>query len=104
MDIPLQLPILAQQLVVSAPHIAQVTEIIPVSISTLDALTLESSRVFTTSEALRKVAGVNVRHEEGFWLRPNIGIRGLNPTRSSKVLLLEDGIPRLVQGVIKVIF
>ncbi len=33
------------------------------------------------------------RDEEGFGLRPNIGIRGLNPTRSSKLLLLEDGIP-----------
>jgi len=54
---------------------------------------LESARVFTTSEALRKVSGLNVRDEEGFSLRPNIGIRGLNPTRSAKVLLLEDGIP-----------
>jgi Fe(3+) dicitrate transport protein len=34
-----------------------------------------------------------VRDEEGFGLRPNIGIRGLNPTRSTKVTLLEDGIP-----------
>jgi Fe(3+) dicitrate transport protein len=42
---------------------------------------------------LRKVAGIQVRDEEGFALRPNISIRGLNPTRSSKVLLLEDGIP-----------
>jgi Fe(3+) dicitrate transport protein len=54
---------------------------------------LETARVFTTTEALRKAPGVYVRDEEGFGLRPNIGIRGLNPTRSTKVLLLEDGIP-----------
>ena len=66
---------------------------IPGSVDVLDSETLEHSRVQSTSEALRKVAGVNVRDEEGFGLRPNIGIRGLNPTRSTKVLLLEDGIP-----------
>ncbi|HEX4855931.1 MAG TPA: TonB-dependent receptor [Limnobacter sp.] len=54
---------------------------------------LEDSRVFTANEALRKVPGVNVRDEEGFGLRPNIAIRGLNPTRSTKVTLLEDGLP-----------
>ena len=54
---------------------------------------LDRSRVFTSSEALRKVPGVTVRDEEGVGLRPNIGLRGLNPTRSSKVLLLEDGVP-----------
>jgi len=63
------------------------------SAQVLDSDTLRASRVFTTSEALRKLPGVNVRDEEGFGLRPNIGIRGLNPTRSTKVLLLEDGIP-----------
>lgn len=63
------------------------------SAQVLDADTLRASRVFTTSEALRKLPGVNVRDEEGFGLRPNIGIRGLNPSRSTKVLLLEDGIP-----------
>jgi Fe(3+) dicitrate transport protein len=66
---------------------------IPGSIERIDAQTLESSRVFNFSEALRKIAGVNVRDEEGFGLRPNIGIRGTNPTRSTKVLLLEDGLP-----------
>ncbi|MEJ7847759.1 MAG: TonB-dependent receptor plug domain-containing protein [Pyrinomonadaceae bacterium] len=66
---------------------------IPGSIDRIDAQTLENSRVYNFSEALRKVAGVNVRDEEGFGLRPNIGIRGTNPTRSSKVLLLEDGLP-----------
>jgi Fe(3+) dicitrate transport protein len=54
---------------------------------------LERARVFTTVEALRQVAGVFVREEEGLGIRPNIGIRGLSPVRSTKVLLLEDGIP-----------
>ena len=43
--------------------------------------------------ALRKVAGIYTRGEEGFGLRPNIGIRGLDPTRSTQLLLLEDGLP-----------
>jgi len=59
----------------------------------LDAKDLEASHVFTVNEALRKVPGVNARDEEGFGLRPNIGMRGLNPTRSTKITLLEDGIP-----------
>jgi len=66
---------------------------VPGSIERIDARTLENARLFNFSEALRKVAGVNVRDEEGFGLRPNIGIRGTNPTRSTKVLLLEDGVP-----------
>jgi Fe(3+) dicitrate transport protein len=59
----------------------------------LDAETLARSRVLTVNEALRKVPGVVARDEEGLGLRPNIGVRGLNPTRSTKVLLLEDGLP-----------
>ena len=54
---------------------------------------LEDSHVFTVNEALRKVAGVHARDEEGFGLRPNIAMRGLNPTRSTKITLLEDGLP-----------
>lgn len=45
------------------------------------------------NEVLRKIPGINVRDEEGLGIRPNIGIRGLFPTRSNKVLLLEDGVP-----------
>ncbi len=63
------------------------------SAAVIDGQTLEESRVFNVNEALRKVPGVNVRDEEGVGLRPNIGIRGLNPTRSTKTLLLEDGLP-----------
>lgn len=63
------------------------------SFDVLDSDTLRASHVFTTNEALRKIPGVTARDEEGLGLRPNIGIRGLNPTRSTKVLLLEDGLP-----------
>jgi Fe(3+) dicitrate transport protein len=66
---------------------------IPGSIEIIDPLMLTASRPFNFSEALRKGSGINVRDEEGLGLRPNIGIRGLSPTRSTKVLLLEDGIP-----------
>ncbi|GIU82936.1 MAG: TonB-dependent receptor [Pyrinomonadaceae bacterium] len=68
-------------------------EVIPGSFQTIDKDSLENARFFTPSEALRRIAGVYTREEEGFGLRPNISIRGTLPTRSTKVLLLEDGIP-----------
>ncbi len=67
-------------------------ERIPGSIEVIEPDLLTRSHPFNFSEALRKAPGVNVRDEEGFGLRPNIGLRGLNPTRSTKVLLLEDGL------------
>lgn len=66
---------------------------IPGSVEVLDRQTLEIARPFNFNEALRKFTGVHVREEEGFGLRPSIGIRGLDPNRSAKVLLLEDGVP-----------
>lgn len=92
----LQPATLAQQLTVHASRIVgpeAAARGIPGSLGVVDAATLTQSRVLTIDEALRKVPGVYTRAEEGFGLRPNIGIRGLNPTRSSKVLLLEDGVP-----------
>lgn len=47
----------------------------------------------SANEVLRRVTGINVNDEEGAGLRINIGVRGLDPSRSSKVLMLEDGVP-----------
>ena len=44
-------------------------------------------------QILATVPGVYLRGEDGFGLRPNIGLRGGNSDRSAKLTLMEDGIP-----------
>lgn len=62
-----------------------------VAIVTKEAISL--AQPLSTQDALKTVPGVSVREEEGYGFIPNIGLRGLDPNRSQKVLVLEDGVP-----------
>ncbi|MBK9113942.1 MAG: TonB-dependent receptor plug domain-containing protein [Nitrospira sp.] len=62
---------------------------------TVDVVTREEiqrARPKNADEMLRRVPGVNVLDEYGQGLRPNIGIRGMDPRRSKNILLMLDDI------------
>lgn len=63
------------------------------AVTTLDRRDLERMQPQTPQEALRALPGLYIRDEDGVGLRFNISLRGLDPTRSRRMVLLEDGMP-----------
>ncbi len=59
---------------------------------TINEKKIELYQFTDVNRALKQVSGVYVREEDGLGLRPNIGLRGTNPDRSKKIVLLEDDV------------
>ena len=66
---------------------------LPGAVAVIEKAALELKQPLSTQDALKAVPGVVIREEEGYGFIPNIGMRGLNPNRSQKLLVLEDGVP-----------
>jgi len=67
-------------------------ETLPGSAHVVSKADIREQNYDDVNQALRKVPGVYVRQEDGFGLFPNISLRGVDTTRSSKVTLMEDGV------------
>ena len=69
-------------------------ERLPGTATSVPEIALRQIQAVGTQELLESVPGIFGATDDGFGnARLSIGIRGLNPRRSSRVLVLEDGIP-----------
>lgn len=68
-------------------------ENLPGSSNVLTREDLDKREPFSILELVREVPGLHVVSEDAAGTHLNIGLRGLNPRRSSRTLLLEDGAP-----------
>lgn len=65
---------------------------IPGSADYIGSAELERQDYGDIHRILRQVPGINIQDEDGYGLRPNIGMRGTGVERSQKITMLEDGV------------
>lgn len=64
---------------------------IPGTVSVIDAKQIQESGAQNIGQIINRVPGTNYLDEDGRGLKPNIGLRGLDPLRNRNLLVLLDG-------------
>ncbi|MBI4485122.1 MAG: carboxypeptidase regulatory-like domain-containing protein, partial [Acidobacteria bacterium] len=93
LDVTLVLPEIVRERV-NVVGDASLVEKIPGSAHVIERQEMEIAKLATGDihQMLRQVPGINIQEEEGYGLRPNIGMRGSGTDRNSKITMMEDGV------------
>jgi Fe(3+) dicitrate transport protein len=70
----------------------EAARVLPGSGAVVDSEQIRVEAARDINQLLKTVPGIYIQEEDGYGLRPNIGIRGATSERSSKVTLMEDGV------------
>ncbi|MDO8837401.1 MAG: TonB-dependent receptor [Parvibaculum sp.] len=71
---------------------AEETAAVGGGVTFIDKEELEKFSHTDVNRVLRVVPGVQIQEEDGYGLRPNIGIRGSGNDRNNKIVVMEDGV------------
>ncbi|WKS95710.1 TonB-dependent receptor family protein [Riemerella columbina] len=80
-----------EEVVITATGVKEKIKNYAGSVNTVTAKTFKELGIQTLGDAMRLVPGANFVDEDGRGLKPSIGLRGLDPGRSSALLTLVDG-------------
>lgn len=71
---------------------AEQVDDVPGSAHYIDEANLDRHEYSDINRVLQQVPGVYLQEEDGYGLRPNIGMRGTGVSRSARITLMEDGV------------